>query len=377
MEYTSTQKFKIEEITLSHIKKLTNDRGIEKSCNENEVDLNSEYCIDDNAHALIALINHYELTKDRSDLLLIDIYLNFIKLYPIKNNTVNNNSENFKNSHSDSLNINNENNQISLGRSIWAIGEFISRANLFDSHQLNKAEEIFKNNLFHIENLNSIYAIAYTIKGLYRYNLSNKKTAIKEKIKLLANNLISKYYTAETNEIKWFKNELSFKDSVLSESLLYAYLETANEHYKIIAENSFEYLLSESFNDLKMNTSPEKYYYINEYNQILFHNYSTDVSNTILALDLFYEVFNKKEYWDKLEIGFSWFNGNNKLNKLMYNKNSGGCCNELKNDSEKINENAGPTTAYLIARLAIEKHFGKDKEENMMNKSFAPAISIY
>jgi hypothetical protein len=54
-----------------------------------------------------------------------------------------------------------------------------------------------------------------------------------------------------------------------------------------------------------------------------------------------------------------------------------GCCNELKNDSEKINENAGPTTAYLIARLAIEKHFGKDKEENMMNKSFAPAISIY
>ena len=45
----------------------------------NQPDIDSGYTLDDNARALIAMCQHFELTGDAKDIKYINIYFNFIK----------------------------------------------------------------------------------------------------------------------------------------------------------------------------------------------------------------------------------------------------------------------------------------------------------
>lgn len=89
--------------------------------------MDSGYTLDDNARALIAICQHYELTAEEEDLTMILIYFNFIKYclqsegyflnYIDKQNkfTVQNNSTNLADAN---------------GRAIWALGYLISLSSI-------------------------------------------------------------------------------------------------------------------------------------------------------------------------------------------------------------------------------------------------------
>ena len=72
-------KYSIPDINLDHIKKLTTDFGIIQFSKINKPDILSGYTVDDNARALIAFCQHYELTADESDLDFIRKYFRFIQ----------------------------------------------------------------------------------------------------------------------------------------------------------------------------------------------------------------------------------------------------------------------------------------------------------
>ncbi|OFY85190.1 MAG: hypothetical protein A3F72_05270 [Bacteroidetes bacterium RIFCSPLOWO2_12_FULL_35_15] len=367
-------KYNLNEISLAHIKRITNNAGILRHSNWSQPDINSGYSIDDNAHALIALTLHFELTKEKSDLTLIKIYLKFIESNQRSNGSFITNLDKFGNSVPDDSG---EDYQVSTARTIWALGEFISRGNSFSSDLIKTAERVMEKTFSYIEDFDSPKAIAFSIKGLYHYNLTRKSPEIKQIIVSLANHLISKYHKLDNVDFEWFEDSLSFENCVLPESLLYAYLETGNEIYKTVAKISFDYLLSITIDENKIQIISNKYFYKNENNQLIFHEYPIDVSYTILALDLFYEVFSEEEYWEKLEIAFSWFNGNNYLFKVMYNHNTGGCYDELGEESVNPDESAESTVTYLIARLIIEKYIGIPEEKEAEELEFEPAISEY
>jgi hypothetical protein len=75
-----------------------------------------------------------------------------------------------------------------------------------------------------------------------------------------------------------------------------------------------------------------------------------------LALDKFYEVFQDEDYYNKLEIAFNWFLGNNRLHQIIYNPCTGGCYDGLEENQVNINQGAESTVSYLMARLTIEKY---------------------
>lgn len=70
--------YRIPPINLSHIKHLTTERGIIQFSKIDIADFDSGYTLDDNARAMVALISHYEMTSESSDLDMIQIYLDFI-----------------------------------------------------------------------------------------------------------------------------------------------------------------------------------------------------------------------------------------------------------------------------------------------------------
>ena len=72
-------QYTIPEINMDHIKKLTTSFGMIQFSRINQPDIASGYTLDDNARALIAMCQHYELTGAAEDLKYIHIYFNFIR----------------------------------------------------------------------------------------------------------------------------------------------------------------------------------------------------------------------------------------------------------------------------------------------------------
>ena len=71
-------KYKIPAININHFKNLTTDFGMIQFSIINKPDINSGYTLDDNARAMIAMCQYFELTKDEDAIKYIKIYLNFI-----------------------------------------------------------------------------------------------------------------------------------------------------------------------------------------------------------------------------------------------------------------------------------------------------------
>lgn len=59
--------YKIPAINLDHLKRMTTDFGMIQFSIINQPDIGSGYTLDDNARAIVAMCQHYELTGDKED----------------------------------------------------------------------------------------------------------------------------------------------------------------------------------------------------------------------------------------------------------------------------------------------------------------------
>lgn len=360
-------------ISLEHIKRLTTATGIVQFSKIHNPDLSSGYTLDDNARALVALTRHYELTDDASDLKLIEIYLNFIKFAQQPDGKFLNYVDENGNYHEKNQYVNLED---SMGRSIWALGEFILHRNLFSNSLIKVAEEIMVRTIPQIAKFESPRAMAFAIKGLYFFNLIKKSDGINFLIKEVADELVLKYQKSSDNDWRWYENYLTYANSIMPEALLYAYLETGNVLYKNTAKSSFDFLLSTTFKDKKIKVISNRGWYTKGKIKNNFGEQPIDVAYTILSLDLFYTVFKNYDYKNKMETAFSWFNGNNHLHQIIYNPVTGGCQDGLEERNVNLNQGAESTVCYLLARLTMDKYM-ESEEEIKEELEYSPFVFHY
>ncbi|HPH98739.1 MAG TPA: glycosyltransferase [Chitinophagaceae bacterium] len=345
-------------INLDHIKKLTTDVGIIQFSIINQPDINSGYTLDDNARAMIAMCQHFALTKDEVDLQYIYTYFNFIKfcLQP---------EGYFLNYVSEEQKFTTQNNDTNLedanGRAIWALGYLISISNILPAQLTADAASTMQTALLNVTKIHSTRAMAFIIKGLYYHNTKNKSPHHTLLITELANRLVQMYRHECDDEWQWFERYLTYANSILSEAMLCAWLATNNMVYKEIAQSSFDFLLYKIFTEKTLNVISNKTW-LNKDDAIITHKINggeqpIDVAYTIIALGKFYEVFKDEKYMHKMKIAFSWFLGNNHLHQIMYNPCTGGCFDGLEEDDVNLNQGAESTVSYLMARLTVEKYF--------------------
>ena len=355
-------------INLDHIKKLTTDVGIIQFSIINQPDINSGYTLDDNARAMIAMCQHFALTKDEVDLQYIYTYFNFIKfcLQP---------EGYFLNYVSEEQKFTTQNNDTNLedanGRAIWALGYLISISNILPAQLTADAASTMQTALLNVTKIHSTRAMAFIIKGLYYHNTKNKSPHHTLLITELANRLVQMYRHECDEEWQWFEGYLTYANSILSEAMLCAWLATNNMVYKEIAQSSFDFLLYKIFTEKTLNVISNKTW-LNKDDAIITHKINggeqpIDVAYTIIALGKFYEVFKDEKYMHKMKIAFSWFLGNNHLHQIMYNPCTGGCFDGLEEDDVNLNQGAESTVSYLMARLTVEKYFNTHTSNNGYN----------
>ncbi|MGG7036004.1 MAG: glycosyltransferase [Flavobacterium sp.] len=351
--------YKIPEINLGHIKKLTTSFGMIQFSKINKPDINSGYTLDDNARAMVALCQHFELTGDETDLRYIRIYFNFIK-YCLHHEGY---FLNYVDQYSHFTKQNGKTNLAdSNGRAIWALGYLISITDLIPEDLAVPAEDILHTALENVNKMYSTRAMAFVIKGVYYRNTQNKSDQNVALIKELADRLVQMYRHESDKEWNWFESYLTYGNSILPEALLCAWLTTGDVTYKIIAKSSFDFLLSKIFKKNSIRVISNKGWLYKDCELVTVANggeQPIDVAYTILALSKFHEVFKEEGYLQKMEVAFSWFLGNNHLHQIIYNPCTGGCYDGLEDTYINLNQGAESTISYLMARLTLEKSFKK------------------
>lgn len=356
-----TLKFKIPEINLNHLKRMTTNFGIIQFTVINKPDINSGYTLDDNARALIAMCQHYKTTNEQSDLKYIEVYFNFMK-HCLQSESY------FLNYVNEEHEFTEQNYRVNLedanGRAIWALGYLISICELLPNEMVDKANFLMQKVLVNASQIHSSRAMGFIIKGIYYSNLKSNSPSNIHIIKQLAERLV-KMYKHETNDNwQWFESYLTYGNSILPESILCAFLATKEPKYKEIALTSFNFLISKIYrNDTIKVISNQGW--LNNGEEINFNRNGgeqpIDVAYTIIALSKFYDVTKDGDYKQKMKTAFSWFLGNNHLNQIIYNPCTGGCYDGLEDHYINLNQGSESTISYLMARLVMEQHFGKNK----------------
>lgn len=343
-------QYRLPAINFNHIQKMTTDKGFIQFAKISYPDLQSGYTLDDNARALIATCHHYKIFQDENDLILINIYLNFIKycLQPngIFLNYVCSNMEFTLQNYSENL-------EDSNGRAVWALGYLISLKDIIPLHLSEIAKEVLRVSIPNLEKIHSTRAMAFIIKGLH-YEGKKENMFI---LQTLANRLVQMYKHERSSNWHWFENYLTYGNSLLPEALLCAYISTNEIEYKQIAKESFDFLLSKIFSTGKLRVISNKGWLIKDQPAKIQigGEQPIDVAYTIVALSKFYEVFKKHDYKQKITIAFNWFLGENHLNQIVYNPCTGGCYDGVEENSMNLNQGAESTISYLMARLHMEQ----------------------
>jgi hypothetical protein len=198
--------------------------------------------------------------------------------------------------------------------------------------------------------------MAFAIKGLYYYQSATNSTGNLALVRTFANRLVQMFKHESSKHWEWFEGYLTYANSILPEAMLYAWLMTGEIIYKDIAVSSFDFLLTQIFNENGIEVISNKSWLKKGEVAGHFGEQPIDVAYTIMTLSKFYDVFLDSDYRQKMETAFNWFLGNNRLHHIIYNPCTGGCYDGLEETHVNLNQGAESTVSYLMARLVVEKY---------------------
>lgn len=349
---------KLPAINLGHIYALTDRFGMIQFATHTKPDMNSGYCIDDNARALLAMVKHYHQTDDKTLLPLIEKYFKFVKFTQKPSGKF----YNFVNKHRKF--IDKMESEDSFGRAIWALGYVASSMKLPEKIVEEACRALAKAKRW-MNNIESSRANAFALLGLY-YAQNNwcdvdglSRAEILKIMKQIADRLVKKYNEQvkldDGTEWHWFEDSLTYSNYKLPEALLRVYQATGNKKYLEVAQDSMEFLSKVNFEDSFFSAIGQDGWYFRDGKRSYFDQQPEDASSATEGLMAAYEVTGDDDYLNKAKLAFEWFLGKNHLSQMLYDEATGGCYDGLGKESINFNQGAESTLAYLLARLALEE----------------------
>jgi hypothetical protein len=334
--------------SLTHINRLTDDTGIIQHAKFGIPNLKEGYCLDDNARALLMVLMAYGQMKDHGALELSPIYLSYIHYMQNADGT-------FRNFLSFSRNFLDEvGSEDSFGRTIWALGYLLGNAPNDAYYQTGRL--VFFNAAPNFERLKSIRSIANTMIGISHYLKSNPSDdSMTERLRNLANVLISHYHANETPDWHWFESLLAYDNGILPLALLHS-AEILNDN-KItkIAIASMNFLTSHTLKDNYLSIIGNENWFEKEGERSVFAQQPIDAMAMVLMYHQAFHLTKDKEYLSKLYTSFLWFLGENDLRMSLYDFETKGCCDGFESYGVNRNQGAESSLAYLISHLTVLK----------------------
>ncbi|MBU2639980.1 MAG: glycosyltransferase [Nanoarchaeota archaeon] len=338
--------YKLPKIKLNHLKNMTDFTGIIQHAKHSIPNRNTGYTLDDNSRALIVATMGYDLRKNEKSLKLINTYLSYIYHSQMEDGNLHNLMS------YDKKFLDEKGSEDSYGRTLWACGRVINSK--LGSNFKDTAKFIFDNALKNLDSINSVRANVYSLIGLYHYYKAYNEEDLKDKIKKIADKLISSYNEASEKGWNWFEDSLTYSNGKIPEALYLAYEVTNDNKYLEVAEKSVSFLTSLLMLNGRLVLIGHKGWYKRGGERAFYDQQPVDASSMVQLYMTAYRITRKKEYYDNAFLSFQWFLGRNTLNQVIYDENTGGCYDGLLPNCINLNQGAESTISYLLARLSLE-----------------------
>jgi len=332
--------------SLTHINRLTDDTGIIQHAKFGIPNLKEGYCLDDNSRALLMVLMAYRQMKDKRALELSPIYLSYIHYMQNPDGT-------FRNFLSFSRNfLDEKGSEDSFGRTIWALGYLLGNAPNDAYYQTGRL--MFFNAAPNFEKLKSIRGIANTMIGISYYLKSNPSDdTMTERLRNLANVLITHYHENQSAGWNWFESLLAYDNGILPLALLHSAQILNDDKITQTAIDSMYFLTEHTLKDNYLSIIGNEKWYKKEGERSVFAQQPIDAMAMVLMYHQAFHVTKDKDYLNKLYISFLWFLGENDLRMSLYDFETKGCCDGFESYGVNRNQGAESSLAYLISHLTV------------------------
>ncbi|MFO7637829.1 MAG: glycosyltransferase family 4 protein [bacterium] len=348
----------LPELKLDHLLTLTDDTGIIQHARSTVPNLSEGYTIDDNIRALIVVLRAQAHDKDTA--LLRQLTGHYLAFVAYAFNPDNGRFRNFLGY--DRRWLEAAGSEDAHGRALWGLGYAI-RASCNDAF-VALAMNLFDAALPAVELFTSPRAWAYTLLGLSYYVRRFPGASNTYRVRdALAQRLLAQYRAGAGDDWPWFERALAYGNARLSQALIGAGADLANEEMTRAGLESLEWLVriqtAEAGNFSPVpNTGWQR-----GQPRLHFDQQPIEAQCTVEACFRAWRITGERRWRERMSLAFEWFLGRNDLGRPLYDYATGGCHDGLHPEGVSANEGAESTLAFLGALLTMRHAETADVEE--------------
>ena len=335
-------------IKLDFVRTLTDDLGMLQHSKYATPNKKEGYATDDNARALIAATNYFMLFNDPSVKKLIDTYLSLL-LYMQRSDGKMHNFLSYDRQLLDEIGS-----EDCMGRTLWACGYCLDSKLPEETKLLSKEvfDKLFRWSLSFI----SPRAKAYSIIGLFHYQKAHPEDQnVKINIRALADQLTGHFEVKSSKGWDWFESYLTYCNARLPHSLFLAYEVTGEKSYLQIASKSMKFLIGiQTINELFVPIG-NRGWYIKGSDRAIYDQQPVEAACSAEAAIAAFRNTREEVYLKAAYTAFEWFLGGNLKHLMVYDPETGSCCDGITPQGLNLNKGAEATLSYLQARLNLEE----------------------
>jgi glycosyltransferase involved in cell wall biosynthesis len=352
---TTLDPFLLPDLTLAHIKRLTDDTGIVQHAKYGIPNLKEGYCLDDNARALLMTAMAKGKIKTGETTNLMPVYLSYIHY-------MQNEDGSFRNFLSFNRNyLDKVGSEDSFGRTIWALG-YLIYGNPEDSyHQISL--DIFKKAFPYFKKLKHLRGLANSIIGIsYYLKRFPEDAATNEIMYKMTYKLINAFNKEKSEDWKWFENILTYDNAIIPLAVFHAAEVFNDKGILDVAVESSVFLESVTMKSGYLKPVGSKGWYRRGESCAEFAQQSIDIMGMVLLYFKAYEITRDRKHLDKMFKSYMWYLGKNHLSLPVYDYETGGCNDGLEEFGLNKNQGAESTISYLISHLTVMNAFELEYE---------------
>jgi len=333
---------------LRFLKRLTNQTGILQHTKYGVPHRMFGYSVDDNARALLAAVNYYQLYKKKECLDLAVTYLSFL-VHAKRSDGLFYNFQTFDHKFLQ------ETSEDAFGECIWALGNLIS-SDVSPNLKL-AAKDLFSEVEKNIEKLSSPRAKAYSLLGLsqiLKAEPANKQ--IRQLLEKLTRDLLALYERYHDRNWHWFEAYLTYANHILPAALFVSFQILGEKKILEVAERSLAFLEKETHTKEGIPSpigSPG--WFTKGDKKAIFDQQPVEAAYAAIANFAAFRATKQKKYHQAALEWFAWFHGNNLKKVKVYDEATGGCFDAVNEQGVNLNQGAESIICYLLAYLELAR----------------------
>jgi glycosyltransferase involved in cell wall biosynthesis len=333
------------EPSLDHLKRLTDDTGLYQHAKFTVPNRRFGYCTDDNARALIAMVEYYNHHPKAEAMTLFDRYLSFLMHAQNEDGSI----RNFLNFDRTWLAQEPEND--AFGRFLWSLGTLMAKPPR--PAYLSVAKDCFDRSVGQVQKQYP-RGMAYSILGMADYLKQFPGASdIKRQLEMAADGLVRQYQENHLHDWQWFEDILTYDNAVLPHALFVAAMALDNEGYLDVARKTCEFLLEDCFNGDHFSFVGCNGWYERGQRRASFDQQPIEAAGTVMMLRGAYDATEDGRFLKLQRKAFDWFLGANDLGLPLYDFRTKGCNDALMRGGVNMNQGAESTLSFLLSLLAI------------------------